>query len=122
MNDFKKMPRMAAGGSVKKYSDGGSTDKPAKGRYQVWNEAKMEPLSKEYKTSKGAQKTAESTGGSIKDMSTWQPKYDYSKTGAGQDTGNYKRPASGGGSMGGGDMSGMKGLDKPYKRGGKVKK
>ena len=27
-----------------------------------------------------------------------------------------------GGNMGGGDMSGMKGLDKPYKRGGKVKK
>jgi hypothetical protein len=39
------------------------------------------------------------------------------------ETGNYRRPASGGsGSAGGGDMSGMKGLDKPYKRGGKVKK
>lgn len=31
-------------------------------------------------------------------------------------------PTKGGGSMGGGDMSGMKGLDKPFKRGGKVTK
>ena len=102
-------------------ADGGSVES----RYQVWDETKMEPLSKEYKTSKGASKIAETSGGSVKDMSSWQPKYDYSKTGMGQDTGNYKSSSvRGGGSSGTGGAAEIKMLQNPraIKRGGKVTK
>ena len=37
-----------------------------------------------------------------------------------QDMGRLPKPSGGGGGGGGGDFSGMKGLDKPFKAGGKV--
>ena len=121
MDGFKKIPKMKTGGSVRKYEEGGEVKS---GRYQVWDESKMQPLSKEYKTAKGAQKIAETTGGSVKEMGTWQPKYDYSKTGAGEDTGNYRRSSVGGSGGGGADLP--KGMipggpkNRNYKTGGPV--
>jgi hypothetical protein len=121
MKDFKSLPKMKTGGQVKKFEEGGST-----GRYQAWDEKTTQPTTKEYKTASGARKAAETKGGSVRDMNTWKPTYDYSGTGKGQDTGNYKRPS--GSTMGGGSMidSQIKeqlGSRNPtFKRGGKVKK
>jgi hypothetical protein len=114
MKDFKKIVKMADGGSVES-------------RYQVWDESKMVPLSKEYKTSRGASKIAETSGGSVKDMSSWQPKYDYSKTGMGQDTGNYKSSSVRGSGGGAGYVPGTNNPFNPdsplnRKKGGRVTK
>jgi hypothetical protein len=121
MKDFKSLPKMKTGGRVKRFEEGGST-----GRYQAWDEKTTQPTTKEYKTAEGARKASETKGGSVRDMNTWKPTYDYSNTGKGQDTGNYKRP--GGASMGGGSMidsqikEQLGGRNPTFKRGGKVKK
>ena len=121
MKDFKALPKMKCGGKVKKFEEGGST-----GRYQAWDEKTSQPTTKEYKTASGARKAAETSGGSVRDMNTWKPTYDYSGTGKGQDTGNYKRPS--GSTMGGGSMIDAQikeqlGSRNPtFKRGGKVKR
>lgn len=116
MDGFKKIPKMKTGGKVRKYEEGGEVKS---GRYQVWDESKMQPLSKEYKTAKGAQKTAETSGGSVKEMGSWQPKYDYSKTGVGEDTGNYRRPTGGGVDLPKGMIPGGP-KNRNYKTGGPV--
>jgi hypothetical protein len=85
---------------IARMAEGGQPEAPAKSRFQVWDEGKMQPLSKEYGTVNAARKAAEISGGSVKDMNTWQPKYDYSKTGMGQDTGNYKSTKGGSGKAG----------------------
>jgi hypothetical protein len=88
MKDFKKMPKMADGGSVAdKFKE--SVISRLKERFPDKEPEKVDR--KPFENS--AQRTL-----------------------------RQLRGTPGGGSMGGGDMSGMKGLDKPYKRGGKVKK
>ena len=95
MKDFKKMPKMADGGSVfaeDRYSPSQVNELFKKGHIVEKQITKDE--AKQFDKALKIDRTKSSptrTGGS-------------------------------GGSMGGGDMSGMKGLDKPYKRGGKVKK
>ena len=137
MNDFKKMPRMAAGGSVKKYNDGGDV-KSTPSSYHVYDNQTGARVNKtEYKNLKTANRavdrlddahggyryTAKPAAAQQKPLGPVDMTGSMGNTGGKPETGNYRRPASGGGgSMGGGDMSGMKGLDKPYKRGGKVKK
>jgi hypothetical protein len=118
MNDFKKMPKMANGGAVKKYNEGGEVNKNT---IEYWankrspeSKAAAEQRMTEYKEGKAKssaqfkenmQKTSETHDAKMKAI------FNPPKSGGG-----------GGGSMGGGDMSGMKGLDRPYKRGGKVTK
>jgi hypothetical protein len=110
MKDFKKMPKMADGGSVdaevsetKKYVKPGRPDLSgdSRGLLSRLKESKEKPQ---------------------KPLGPVDMTGSMGNIGGKPETGNYRRPTSGGGSMGGGDMSGMKGLDKPYKRGGKVKK
>jgi hypothetical protein len=62
-------------GVLPKYAEGKSVDAS---RFQVWDEKTMQPLTNEYKSLSAARKAAELKGGSVRDMSTWQPKYDYS--------------------------------------------
>ena len=89
MKDFKKMPKMADGGSVADKFKQSVIDR-LKERFPDQEPKKMDK--RPFENSAQRNLRALRTG------------------------------TSGGGSMGGGDMSGMKGLDKPYKRGGKVKK
>jgi predicted ATP-grasp superfamily ATP-dependent carboligase len=107
MKDFKKMPRMADGGGVNKNT------------IEYWAN-KRSPESK----TAAEQRMTEYKEGKAK--SSAQFKENMQKTSEAHDAkmkAIFNPPKSGGGgSMGGGDMSGMKGLDKPYKRGGKVTK
>jgi hypothetical protein len=140
MNDFKKMPKMQhfkTGGSVKKYQEGGDV-KSTPSSYHVYDNQTGERVNRtEYKNLKTANRAVDrlddAHGGyryTAKPASTQQKPLgpvdmtgSMGNTGGKPETDNYRRsPSSRGGSMGGGDMSGMKGLDKPYKRGGRVKK
>lgn len=107
MKDFKKMPKMADGGYV---DAGGYKYEGSRDIHRVYDRDNN-LVSKEYTDPKSARKYADkldkSYGASAHTVKTA--------------TIPVGKPV-GGGSMGGGDMSGMKGLDKPYKRGGKVKK
>ena len=122
MKDFKKMPKMAAGGKVKKMSEGGSSDSPTKPKYDT---------SKFMETANRIQRgepPPPAPEGSKMRAAEDRWKEIKAKSDAGLARFEQRQAAraasksGGGGSMGGGDMSGMKGLDKPYKRGGKVKK
>jgi hypothetical protein len=112
MKDFKKMPKMADGGSVKKMS----WDDVQKYVDEIpKRKAEAEQRMKDYKEG-----NAKSMAQFRENMSNISKDYDNKIAEA-----KLKYPPTkggSGGSMGGGDMSGMKGLDKPYKRGGKVKK
>ena len=115
MKDFKKMPKMADGGSVdeetKKYVKPGRPDLSgdSRGLLSRLKESKEKPAFEN--TVQRA--TKDLIKGTYSEQPTTKEKFAESvKT----------RLKGGSGSMGGGDMSGMKGLDKPYKRGGKVKK
>jgi hypothetical protein len=121
MKDFKKLPKMACGGKVKKMSEGGSSGKMGWDDVQKYvdeipkRKAEAEQRMKDYKE------------GNAKSMAQFRENMsnigkDYDKKIAEAKVKHPPTKSGGGGSMGGGDMSGMKGLDKPYKRGGKVKK
>jgi hypothetical protein len=107
MKDFKKIPKMADGGYV---DESGYKYEGKRDIHRVYD-SKNNLVSKEFTDAKQARNFADNLD---------------KKYGASAHTVKQKTIPTGkflgGGSMGGGDMSGMKGLDKPYKRGGKVKK
>jgi hypothetical protein len=117
MKDFKKMPKMACGGSVGKYEEGGKVDTNTvdywANKRSAESKAAADQRMTDYKESKekSSSQFKENMGNIGKD---YDKKIAEAKV-------KYP-PTKGGGSMGGGDMSGMKGLDKPFKRGGKVTK
>ena len=118
MKDFKKLPKMACGGSVKKYNDGGKVDKNT---IEYWAD-KRSPESK----AAAEQRMTEYKEGKAKSMAQFKENMDNTSKAHDAKMAQLmtKNPPtrSASGSAGGGDMSGMKGLDKPYKRGGKVTK
>jgi hypothetical protein len=114
MKDFKKMPKMADGGTVNKNTIEYWADKRS-----PESKAAAEKRMTEYKEGKeksmaqfreNMSNTSKAHDAKMAELMTKKPPTQSSST------------KGGSGSAGGGDMSGMKGLDKPYKRGGKVKK
>jgi hypothetical protein len=123
MKDFKKMPKMACGGGVKKMSEGGNTSSKDlqyfADKRSPESKAAAEKRMTEYKEGKeksmaqfreNMSNTSKAHDAKMAELMTKKPPTQSSSI------------KGGSGSAGGGDMSGMKGLDKPYKRGGKVKK
>jgi hypothetical protein len=113
MKDFKKLPKMADGGTVNKNTIEYWADKRS-----PESKAAAEQRMTEYKEGKeksmaqfreNMSNTSKAHDAKMAELMTKKPPTQPSST-------------KSGGSMGGGDMSGMKGLDKPYKRGGKVTK
>jgi hypothetical protein len=123
MKDFKKMPKMANGGSVGKYNDGGKIDKST---IEYWAD-KRSPESK----AAAEQRMTEYKEGKAKSMAQFKENMDNtSKAHDAKMKEIFNPPKSGGGSGGGsaaGEMpgkgvGGMK-TNKPlYKRGGRVKR
>jgi hypothetical protein len=109
------------GGKVKKFNDGGmSLEEKYPGAKITRVPYKEPPKKSETKEFKEAAETARKAPLASAGHRITEPKF----TDSG-DTMNLKkmgrgRVAGGGGGSAGGDFSGMKGLDKPYKAGGKV--
>lgn len=126
MKDFKKMPKMACGGGVKKMSEGGSSGKMSWDDVQKYvdsipqRKAEAEQRMKDYKegNAKSMAKFKENMSNIGKDYDTKiaEAKVKYPPT----------RGASGsaGGASGGGGLKNLTDSDSPLnrKKGGKVKK
>jgi hypothetical protein len=123
MKDFKKMPRMACGGKVKKYNDGGGVSDTSEAFRLYDNKEKAFVTQKNYASESSANKVAEN-----KNKDFGSHRYSAEKY---SNIVRMKTPpqpsTSGGGGAGGAGASGLKNLldpDSPLnrKKGGSVRR